>query len=134
MARTVTGKSLRLLLNNSQDVSLTKNARTVLERSGRFSSIVPKVFLSNSQITTTSFPEFEGLTEIRSHQDLHSLSLNSPELFWGKLARSRLHWFKDFDKVKDCDLKEGKIKWFVNGSLNVSGRQYIVMDKFNNEE
>ena len=73
-------------------------------------------------IYSTSIPEFEGLANIKSYQDLYEFSLNEPDKFWGKLARSRLTWFKDFDQVSDGDFNTGKISWFLNGKLNVSGK------------
>ncbi|XP_046545068.1 acetyl-coenzyme A synthetase 2-like, mitochondrial [Haliotis rubra] len=83
-----------------------------------------KVLVSQRGITTstttTPFPEFEGVPHIKTHDDLYRFSLESPDVFWGKLARSRLKWFHDFHKVKDCDMTEGKIQWFDGGKLNAS--------------
>ena len=45
-------------------------------------------------------------------------SLENPGKFWGEMARSMLTWTKDF---QDCDMEEGKIRWFIGGKLNVSG-------------
>ena len=55
------------------------------------------------------------------HAAWYKESLEHPELFWGDLARTRLRWSKDFDRVKDCDLKQGKLQWFLGGQINVSG-------------
>ncbi|XP_067681216.1 acetyl-coenzyme A synthetase 2-like, mitochondrial [Haliotis asinina] len=83
-----------------------------------------KVLVSQRGITTstttTPFPEFEGVPNIKTHDDLYRFSLENPDVFWGKLARSRLKWFHDFHKVKDCDMAEGKIQWFDGGKLNAS--------------
>ncbi|ESO94183.1 hypothetical protein LOTGIDRAFT_215669 [Lottia gigantea] len=73
-----------------------------------------------SAITTTSFPEFDSSPQLNSHLDLYKLSLEKPDIFWGKLARSRLTWSKDFDRVSDCDLSNGLIKWFIDGKINAS--------------
>lgn len=56
-----------------------------------------------------------------NHAALYEESLKHPEAFWGDLARRRLHWFKDFDQVMDCDMKEGRISWFNGGKINASG-------------
>ncbi|XP_071080511.1 acetyl-coenzyme A synthetase 2-like, mitochondrial [Haliotis cracherodii] len=83
-----------------------------------------KVLVSQRDITTstttTPFPEFEGVPSIKTHDDLYRFSLENPDVFWGKLARSRLKWFHDFHKVKDCDMTDGKIQWFEGGKLNAS--------------
>ena len=71
---------------------------------------------------STDIPEFENEPGINTHEDLYRFSLSNPNEFWGKLARSRLSWFEDFDIVQDCDISKGKIKWFLNGKLNSSGK------------
>ena len=75
----------------------------------------------SSNICTTPMPEFEGKHGIKSYEDLYRFSLESPDIFWGTLARTRLQWFREFDVVSDCDMNEGKIQWFLNGKLNASG-------------
>ena len=72
-------------------------------------------------IFSTSIPEFENRPGINSYEDLHRFSREQNELFWSILARSRLKWYRDFDVVKDCNLDEGKISWFLNGKINASG-------------
>ncbi|XP_074643695.1 acetyl-coenzyme A synthetase 2-like, mitochondrial [Tubulanus polymorphus] len=66
---------------------------------------------------STVLPEF---AQIQTHDELHKLSLADPDKFWGKLGRNRLDWFEEFDIVKDCNLREGKISWFLNGKLNAA--------------
>ena len=56
-----------------------------------------------------------------SHSSLYEESLKHPEQFWGDLADRRLRWIKKFDQVMDCDMRSGQFKWFLGGSLNVSG-------------
>ena len=58
----------------------------------------------------------------KSHAAVYKESLDNPEKFWGDLGRNRLRWFKEFDQVMDCDMKQGKISWFNGGKINVSGR------------
>ncbi|XP_050404428.1 acetyl-coenzyme A synthetase 2-like, mitochondrial [Patella vulgata] len=73
-----------------------------------------------SPISTTAFPEFDSVTGLNSHEDLYKMSLERPDLFWGKLARSRLKWEKDFHTVQDCDMTQGKVNWFIDGKINAS--------------
>ena len=56
-----------------------------------------------------------------SHAALYEESLKQPERFWGDLASRRLRWIKPFDQVMDCDMSSGHFKWFLGGTLNVSG-------------
>ena len=76
----------------------------------------------SKQLCSTEIPEFDGLHGLKSYQDLYEFSLNDPDTFWGTLARSRLSWIKDFDKVQACDMRAGDISYFLNGKINVSGR------------
>ena len=66
-------------------------------------------------------PEFENDPSISGYDDLYRLSIADPDRFWGRLARSRLRWVKDFEVVQECDIRGGKAAWFINGKLNVTG-------------
>uniref|UniRef100_A0A2C9JEW1 Acetyl-coenzyme A synthetase n=2 Tax=Biomphalaria glabrata TaxID=6526 RepID=A0A2C9JEW1_BIOGL len=70
--------------------------------------------------TTTDYPEFKDLEEIKTHDDLYKFSINKPEVFWSRLARSRLTWSKDFTHVMKGDFLQGKMEWFTGGTLNAS--------------
>ena len=83
-------------------------------------------------ISTTPVPEFES-GSIKTHDDLYKLSLEKPDLFWGKLARSRLNWFKDFSLVRDCDLSKGYIRWFLDGKINASGKNNFLFQPGNKD-
>ncbi|CAL8297700.1 unnamed protein product [Merluccius merluccius] len=54
------------------------------------------------------------------YQELRRRSLQDPDSFWGSIARERLHWTEPFQRVQDCDLLQGQIRWFLGGRLNVS--------------
>ncbi|MBF0421585.1 MAG: acetate--CoA ligase [Magnetococcales bacterium] len=54
------------------------------------------------------------------YQRWYQQSLQDPDTFWGERAREFLHWFKPWDRVSDCDLKKGHIRWFDGGKINVS--------------
>jgi hypothetical protein len=96
---------------------LSKTAGTMWARSVRSISKMPNA----PCISTTPFPEFENVPTIRSHDDLYQLSLKEPDMFWGKLARSRLEWLRDFRQVKDVNMSRGYIRWFLDGKINASG-------------
>ncbi len=55
-----------------------------------------------------------------TYETLYRHSIEHPEAFWAEEAEKRLHWFKKWDKVLDCDFKKGHIRWFEGGELNVS--------------
>ncbi len=52
---------------------------------------------------------------------LYEESLSNRDQFWNDLAKRRIRWMKDFDKVREVDMNTGSIKWFLGGQLNVSG-------------
>ena len=58
------------------------------------------------------------------HAAWYRKSLEYPDLFCGELARARLRWSREFDRVQDCDLTQGRLQWFIGGQLNVSGEQF----------
>ena len=68
-------------------------------------------------------PKLEHVTS--DWRDLYKQSIRDPSTFWGQLGATRLHWMKNFDTVMDCDLREGKHRWFLGGKLNVSGKSGI---------
>ena len=75
---------------------------------------------------STPFPELNELPKsIDSYEKLHQFSIENSEKFWSTVARSRIDWIKDFDKVTTGSFsnKEFNLKWFLNGKLNVSGIQ-----------
>lgn len=55
------------------------------------------------------------------YDEMYAASINDPEAFWGEQAK-RLDWIKPFTKVKNTSFEPGNIsiKWFEDGSLNVS--------------
>ena len=64
-----------------------------------------------------------------SHAALYEESLKQPERFWGDLASRRLRWIKPFVQVMDCDMSSGHFKWFLGGTLNVSGESCYTAQK-----
>ena len=54
------------------------------------------------------------------YQEDYKLSISHPEKFWQEKALT-LNWIKKFSKVKESSFKDDvNIKWFSDGSLNVS--------------
>ena len=60
------------------------------------------------------------LTEARRSCSLIKM-FNFRDEFWTDIGRERVHWREPFHTVSDCDLKIGKVNWFLGGKLNVSG-------------
>ena len=64
----------------------------------------------------------QALLGAADYETMYRRSIEDPESFWAEQARSRLDWIKPFTKVKDCsfDEKDLHIRWFEDGTLNVS--------------
>jgi acetyl-CoA synthetase len=54
------------------------------------------------------------------YQTLYEASLKDPNNFWGTQANEFITWHKPWQKVSDCDLKIGKVRWYVGGQLNAA--------------
>jgi len=55
-----------------------------------------------------------------SYEELYRLSVESPEKFWDKQARSLIQWRSLWRKVVSWDFAQANVQWFVGGKLNVS--------------
>lgn len=51
---------------------------------------------------------------------IYTESIDDPDRFWGRFARSELIWHRPFDQVSDGQMGKGNMRWFVNGQLNAS--------------
>ena len=56
---------------------------------------------------------------IEDYNTEYSRSIKENDDFWNEKAE-RLDWFKKWKKVSDVDFVEPRIKWFIDGKLNVS--------------
>ncbi|MBN3314558.1 ACS2L synthetase, partial [Atractosteus spatula] len=65
-------------------------------------------------------PEAAAFTGVGDHSELYEFSVNQGERFWGALGRERLSWITPFHTVQNCDLRQGRIRWFEGGQLNTS--------------
>ncbi len=78
---------------------------------------------ANSKLTFEFPSEISELSDkVIDYETLHKFSIENRELFWDTLARKRLDWYSDFDQISSGSFQdpEVKIKWFINGKLNVS--------------
>jgi acetyl-CoA synthetase len=64
------------------------------------------------------FAKSARIRSLAQYRKLYKESIRSPEVFWGKQAKSELVWFKPWKKV--LEWKEPFARWFVGGQLNVS--------------
>ena len=58
------------------------------------------------------------------YETLHKHSIESPEQFWGYLAKTNLKWEVAFEKVMEGNMQDGNVRWFTGGKLNVSGNPF----------
>uniref|UniRef100_A0A3P8W1C7 acetate--CoA ligase n=1 Tax=Cynoglossus semilaevis TaxID=244447 RepID=A0A3P8W1C7_CYNSE len=70
--------------------------------------------------TAAFMPEAAGFEGVSSRSSLQDFSVSNSDTFWSAVARHRLSWISPFTAVQDCDLSQGRIKWFDGGKLNVS--------------
>ncbi len=54
------------------------------------------------------------------YQAMYTRSINDPDGFWAEQAEAFLTWTKRWDRVRDCDYREPRIRWFEGGRLNAS--------------
>jgi acetyl-CoA synthetase len=57
---------------------------------------------------------------MEAYREAYDAALKDPEEFWADEARATLRWRRPFLKVLDWNFKEPKIRWFEDGTLNVS--------------
>lgn len=58
--------------------------------------------------------------------DSYDYSIREPEKFWGEMAQ-RLDWIKPWQTVTSGTMQEGNVKWFEEGTLNVT---YNCVDRY----
>ncbi|MGB5325330.1 MAG: acetate--CoA ligase [Pseudomonadales bacterium] len=54
------------------------------------------------------------------YDTMYTASITQPEMFWSVQAANFLQWDRKWQKVRDCDFRQGKIAWFSGGQLNVT--------------
>ena len=75
----------------------------------------------NTLIQVSDHWSKQGYVNKAKYQKKYNLSVKENDNFWRKEAK-RINWIKPFTKVKDIKYskEDVKIKWFYDGSLNVS--------------
>src|SRR6476659_8744099 len=59
------------------------------------------------------------ISSFDEYKRAYKKSVDDPEGFWADVASSFL-WRKKWDKVLEWNFKEPKIKWFINGKMNIT--------------
>ena len=59
------------------------------------------------------------VSSLDKYRYIYNRSIENPDEFWASIAE-RVTWYKPWDTVRNFNFKEGKIKWYENGKLNVS--------------
>uniref|UniRef100_A0A452HPP8 Propionate--CoA ligase n=1 Tax=Gopherus agassizii TaxID=38772 RepID=A0A452HPP8_9SAUR len=85
---------------------------------GPFSSGIARAWSGGP--LTAYMPEAVAFAGSRDHPGLYTVSVEQVDEFWGALGRNRLMWINPFHSVKDCNLQQGWVSWFLGGQLNVA--------------
>ena len=64
-------------------------------------------------------PYSHQITNREQYDLAYKKSIEDPEGFWNDIASS-FHWHRKWDKVLDYNFFEPKIKWFLDGKLNIT--------------
>jgi acetyl-CoA synthetase len=67
--------------------------------------------------------EFASKSSMNAEQAsaLHAEVAQDPDAFWARMARERLQWIRQFDRVKEVSFRRPvRIRWFDGGRLNAS--------------
>jgi len=59
------------------------------------------------------------INSLDKYKEIYKSSIDDPDKYWANIAE-RITWHKPWKNVRNINFKEGKIKWFENGKLNVS--------------
>jgi acetyl-CoA synthetase len=88
------------------------------------SSSVSTGQISNVLTESRLFPPSEAFSQraaigsLEAYQKLYGESVADHEAFWGREARTHIHWFEPFQKILEWN--EPFAKWFVGGKTNAS--------------
>ncbi|HHI79504.1 MAG TPA: acetate--CoA ligase [Planctomycetes bacterium] len=66
-----------------------------------------------------NFSKKAHVSSMEQYQELYQRSIENPEAFWAEQAK-RIQWRKEPTKILDWDFHEPRIRWFEDGSLNVT--------------
>ena len=71
---------------------------------------------STTYSPTAEFSSRANLKSIEEYRRLYERAQQSPDVFWGELAKQELTWFRPFSKTLEWDAPNAK--WFTGGSIN----------------
>ena len=74
-----------------------------------------QVFKPSSEFSSKSY-----IGSMEEYKKMYEDSIKNPDEFWAKLAEEHVSWYKKWNKVRDYDFKQGKIRWFEGAKLNVT--------------
>ena len=91
---------------------------SVLTLGLRFSNM-PHTLTMSEQIFPPSakFSSNAHISTIGQYEELYERSINDPKGFWTEHAY-RLHWFENWNELRQWDYKKAEVKWFLRGKLN----------------
>ena len=61
----------------------------------------------------------QKIDSFKKYQEQYQNSVDDPEKFWSEIAES-FTWKKKWNKVLEWNFKEPKVKWFIDGKLNIT--------------
>ncbi|MDG0974032.1 MAG: acetate--CoA ligase [Crocinitomicaceae bacterium] len=61
----------------------------------------------------------QRITDLRDYFKQYDKSIQEPEKFWAKIAKT-FTWQKKWDKVLKYNLHQAEVNWFVGGKLNIT--------------
>ncbi|EAN31571.1 acetate--CoA ligase [Theileria parva strain Muguga] len=59
-----------------------------------------------------------NITTFDQYERMYGESISNSDEFWGKIAKSSLHWISPYTKVSEGDFVDKNYAWFLNGKLN----------------
>merc|ERR1712137_925191 len=73
-----------------------------------------------SAVSQPTFQQTPNVASMEHHQKAYQASIEDPASYWSSVARDCLHWDQPFQQVMGGSMKEGNLRWFERGTLNIS--------------
>jgi len=67
-----------------------------------------------------SFRSRARISGREAYEHLYARSIEDPEKFWSKQAKSLLDWYETWDQTLSYDFQMGQAAWFMGGRLNAT--------------
>jgi acetyl-CoA synthetase len=58
--------------------------------------------------------------DLKTYEKMYKESIETPDVFFGNLAKELLDWYTPFHTVKNGSFEHGDVNWFQGGQINVS--------------